>query len=253
VSTTKKALLGIAVLMAALGGVAAADRTALWMVVQACIADHKLTGLAFPCLEVNEFSGTENGFVVVRAPLAKTHIIVSPTARVVGIEDPSLQRSSVTNFARNAWEARHYVIEAAVRPVRDSDIGLAVNSRPGRSQDQLHIHVDCLQAKYADEVRKHDSSISQQEWLRLQFPLRGRYYWAIRLNDPDVAHTNVFALASSLLRTSPGRLENVTLVLIPRPAEIRGGGFYLLADQYTPGASGKAHGEFLLDHSCAAK
>jgi hypothetical protein len=34
--------------------------------------------------------------------------------------------------------------------------------------------------------------------------------------------------------------------LIPRLDE----GFYLVADQYTPGTTGKGHGEHLLDHTC---
>lgn len=252
-STPKKALLGVALLLAALGGAWAADRTPLWTVVQACVADYELTGLAFPCLEVKTHDGIGTGFVVIRAPLEKTHVVVSPTAPIVGVEGPSLQRSEGQSIFQNAWEARHFVIEAADRSVRDSDIGLAINSRPGRSQDQLHIHVDCLHSEYADEVRRHDASVSDEKWSRLQFPLRGRYYWAMRVNDPNLAHTNPFELAASLLRTSPGRLENVTLVLMPRLAGAKMDGFYLLADQYTPGASGNAHGEFLLDHSCAVR
>ena len=55
------------------------------------------------------------------------------------------------------------------------------------------------------------------------------------INSPDLVATNVFRTAATLLRVSPGRMEDVTVVLIPRLDE----GFYLLADQYTPGAMGK--------------
>jgi CDP-diacylglycerol pyrophosphatase len=67
------------------------------------------------------------------------------------------------------------------------------------------------------------------------------------VNSPDLSQTNIFRTAATLLRVSPGRMEDVTIVVIPR----EGKGFYLLADQYTPGAMGKGHGEFLLDHACA--
>ena len=34
-------------------------RMALWQVVRACVADYKLTGAPFPCLEVNLAGGEE--------------------------------------------------------------------------------------------------------------------------------------------------------------------------------------------------
>jgi CDP-diacylglycerol pyrophosphatase len=182
----------------------------------------------------------------VRAPLKQTHVVVTPTARVAGIEDPALQSPEAANYFADAWGARKYVLDAVERPISEKDIGLAVNSRPGRSQDQLHIHVDCLHHRYAQLVRQHDGGLSAEKWTRLTFALRGRYYWAMLVNSPDLSQTNIFRTAATLLRVSPGRIEDVTVVLIPRP----GAGFYLLADQHTPGAMGKGHGEFLLDHAC---
>ena len=139
-------------LLAALGGVAAANRTLLWSVVQVCVANHQLTGAAFPCLEVDTSKGEARGFVTIRAPLEKTHIIVSPTAKIEGIESPVLQSPAAPNFFDDAWRARHYVIESAAGSVEDQKIGLAVNSLPGRTQDQLHIHVDCVRDAYASEL-----------------------------------------------------------------------------------------------------
>jgi CDP-diacylglycerol pyrophosphatase len=40
------------------------DRMALWQVVRACVADFKLTGTPFPCLEVDLSGGEERGNVV---------------------------------------------------------------------------------------------------------------------------------------------------------------------------------------------
>ena len=45
-------------------------RMALWQVVRACVADYKLTGAPFPCLEVNISGGEARGDVVLRAPPA---------------------------------------------------------------------------------------------------------------------------------------------------------------------------------------
>ena len=45
------------------------DRLALWQVVRACVADFKLTGAPFPCLEVDLSGGEARGDVVLRSPL----------------------------------------------------------------------------------------------------------------------------------------------------------------------------------------
>jgi CDP-diacylglycerol pyrophosphatase len=244
---SRRVLICVIVLFGAVGTVAAADRGLLWGVVQVCVTNHRLTGASFPCLEVSTDQGIARGFVVIRAPLAQTHIIVSPTLRTEGIEEQALQSPDAPNYFQYAWDARKYVIGSAERPLKDIDIGLAVNSRPGRSQDQLHIHVDCLRHRYAQQLRQHEASMSAEKWSRLPFALRGRYYWALLLNAHDLGQANIFRTAVTLLRISPGRVEDMTVVVVPRLEK----GFYLLADQYTPGAMGKGHGEFLLDHSCS--
>ena len=43
-------------------------RMALWQVVRACVADYKLTGAPFPCLEVNISGGEARGDVVLARP-----------------------------------------------------------------------------------------------------------------------------------------------------------------------------------------
>ena len=45
-------------------------RMALWQVVRACVADYKLTGTPFPCLEVNLAGGEQRGAVVLRPPFS---------------------------------------------------------------------------------------------------------------------------------------------------------------------------------------
>jgi hypothetical protein len=41
-------------------------------------------------------------------------------------------------------------------------------------------------------------------------------------------------------------MEDITVILIPRLDK----GFYLVADQYTPGAMGNGHAELMLDDAC---
>jgi CDP-diacylglycerol pyrophosphatase len=83
-------------------------------------------------------------------------------------------------------------------------------SRPGRSQDQLHIHIDCLRRRYVQLLRQHGAGLSAEKWTRLTSALHGRYYWAMLIDSSDRAETNIFRTAATLLRVSPGRMEDLT-------------------------------------------
>src|SRR5271167_4827533 len=103
------------------------DRMALWQVVRACVADFKLTGTPFPCLEVDLSGGEEGGSVVLHAPLLGDTVLV-PTRRIVGVEDPFLQSPGAPNYFDAAWRARTFLKDAdSHAPERDA-IALFVNS-----------------------------------------------------------------------------------------------------------------------------
>jgi CDP-diacylglycerol pyrophosphatase len=87
------------------------DRMALWRVVRACVADYKLTGRPFPCLEVDLSGGEELGNVVLRPPLLDDTILAS-TRRITGIEDPFLQSPEAPNYFDAAWRARTFLKDA---------------------------------------------------------------------------------------------------------------------------------------------
>ena len=120
----------------------ALDRQALWSVVNACVADHKLTRAPFPCLKVDLGGGKERGYVVLYAPFERDTIL-APTRKIVGVEDPYLQSSAAPNYFADAWEAW---LNLNGERGRTPDLGFAlvVNSALARSQDQLHIHMGCL-------------------------------------------------------------------------------------------------------------
>ena len=83
---------------AAQGAATEAGRGALWQVVRACVVNHALTGTAFPCLEVNVSDGDERGYVVLRATATRARPHFSPTRKIVGVEDPSLQTLEAANY-----------------------------------------------------------------------------------------------------------------------------------------------------------
>ena len=223
----------------------------LWHVVQTCVVNHRLLGAEFPCLEVKIANDSDAGFAVLKVPFKSTHIVVAPTIPVQGIESPELQAVDAPNYVKDAWEARHYVAERAGRPLAWDDVGLAINSGLGRSQDQLHIHVDCVQPYVRTILREFAKLSNSDNWVRLKTPMRGTRYWALSLDSPDLSKVNIFKLAMAGLHIQPDNQANLSLALLGTSKSDSQRGFYLLADLSTLKPLHGAHAEYLLDHSCA--
>jgi CDP-diacylglycerol pyrophosphatase len=173
-------------------------RMALWQVVRACVADYKLTGAPFPCLEVNLARGEELGSVVVRPPLLNDTVL-SPTRRIPGIEDPFLQSPEAPNYFDAAWRARTYLKGADGHvPERDA-IALFVNSAIVRTQDQLHIHVGCLLPYARRTLAVVAPKVPMGGWVEIGPVVPHTMFWASRIPGAELASVNPFRLAANEL------------------------------------------------------
>jgi CDP-diacylglycerol pyrophosphatase len=216
------------------------ERGALWQVVhRLCLPMHATLGLSLPCLAVDD----ERGFVVIRAPGDATRIIVVPTVRMEGIESPSLLREDSPNYWAYAWGERGRVAAAAPRPLGWEDIGMAINSRAGRTQDQMHIHVDCLDARLKKALA--GAKLSTQRWSTLSLKPWGRYR-AKRLPENGLERSVFQTVAKEVpgARTSMG-LQTIAVVGV---TGAKGGRDFAL---FVKGGGGSA--EELLDHQCRAE
>jgi CDP-diacylglycerol pyrophosphatase len=214
--------------------VGAGPRDALWYVIRdICLPIQKTLGTPLPCLEAD----AKRGFVVIRAPAETTHFVVAPTERIEGIESPLLLSPQTPNFWSLAWNEKSRVISSASRPLGWDDIGMAINSRPNRTQDQLHIHIDCVDARLKRALAERRISSG---WSALDLrPWAGRYQIR-RIAEPDIDR-NIFQLVADEI---PGARANMGLQTI---ALVRiGDGFVLLVN------SKGGHAEDLLDHQCLA-
>ena len=63
------------------------------------------------------------------------------------------------NYWNAAWQARHFVDERAHRTMPRETISLAINSASGRTQNQLHIHIDCVRLDVQAALREHAGAI----------------------------------------------------------------------------------------------
>ena len=226
-----------------------AQRGVLWRVVQACVANHDLTGAAFPCLQVDTAGGAERGFVVLRAPFVKSHTIVAPTVRTIGIEAPRLRGPDAPDYFDDAWTARRYAMRGLARTPGRADLALAVNSRVGRSQDQLHIHIDCIRPKVRDALAR-DPDLGIGRWTRFKALPWMPTYRATALQGDTLAGINVFDLVAKGLDVPQDDMDEITIVVVGSDDVGGKPGFVVLARKRLTHVYDEAHGESLMDHSC---
>ena len=228
------------------------QRGVLWRVVQACVASHDLSGLAFPCLAVETEQGLKKGYVVLRAPFVRSHAIVAPTVRTVGIEASRLRGPEAPNYFQDAWASRSYATRGLAREPGRADLALAVNSRFGRSQDQLHIHVDCIRPKVRAALTSDAGTIAVGRWTHVRVMQYAPLYWATAVEGDTLAGVNVFDLVADGLKINPDDMDEITIVVVGSDNVGGKPGFVVLARKRLSHVYDEAHGEALMDHSCPA-
>ncbi len=222
--------------------VAADHPNALWRVVHGlCLRDSRFTGTPAPCLSVDRRSG----YAVVPDLQRPTQVLLVPTRRIKGIESPEILRPGAVNYWQAAWDARRWVERRAGRAVSRDRIGLAINSISSRSQNQLHIHVDCLTPEVRRELTGHQREIGRM-WTTLRVGLAGRRYRARRLDGAELGERNPFLLLARGDAQARAHMGRETLVVAGATFADGSPGFFLLAN-----GQDHAFGESLLDHRCA--
>ncbi|SAK58459.1 CDP-diacylglycerol pyrophosphatase [Caballeronia hypogeia] len=188
------------------------------------------------------------GYAVLKDIVGVAQYLLIPTARVTGIESPELLAPDSPNYFRDAWIARVYLNRALGRTLPRDQVSLAINSAKARSQEQLHIHIDCLAADVAQTLREVGPRIGT-EWAPLPVRLRGHVYSAMRIDDADLAHTDPFKLLAPYAASRGQSMGEQTLLLAGAVRSDGAPAFYLLNDHVGPGNF--AWAEELQDHTCA--
>lgn len=188
--------IGATLAFSAQAAVTDVSRGALWKVVQACLLDHRLTGAALPCLEVNVSRGNERGYVILQLPFGASDPMLAPTRRIVGVEDPSLEALDTPNYFEDAWNARKFLQDAPDEPLPHDGVVLAVNSRQSRTQDQLHIHIGCLSSRARGTVQALVPTLPMDRWALLGRPFHGLEFWGRLVVQDNLVGVNPFRLAT---------------------------------------------------------
>ncbi|HXQ11681.1 MAG TPA: CDP-diacylglycerol diphosphatase [Caulobacteraceae bacterium] len=221
------------------------DPNALWRIVHTlCATDMKVSGNPAPCTRVD----LAKGYAVLKDIRGDTQLLLIPTDRVTGIEAPELLAPDAPNYFEDAWDSRPLFEARVGHAVPRGDLALAINSLYGRSQQQLHIHVDCVRVDVRDALAANQDRIGRR-WAMLYAPLAGRRYEAMRLEGEDLGDRNPF----KLLAEQPGaRADMARETLAVIGARFRDGrpGFVLLSDRADPVTLDQGTAEDLMDHSC---
>jgi CDP-diacylglycerol pyrophosphatase len=249
-SASVAAICATLLILAASAAQKSSARDALWQIVHnVCVPNQTLRQDPSLCTRVDLSAGVEKGFAILKDIRGASQFLLIATAPISGIESPALLAPDATNYFSDAWEARSYVLDALHRALPRDDIGLAINSAASRSQDQFHIHIDCVGAEIPGILHQHEESIGNK-WMPLNMPFVSHRYMALWVPGEHLGSNNPFKLLAEGVPGATKDMGDRTLVVIGSTHADGAAGFVILEDQVNRATGDLASGEELLDHSC---
>jgi CDP-diacylglycerol pyrophosphatase len=185
------------------------------------------------------------GFVVLKDRNGPLQYLLMPSGKITGIESPQVLRPDSANFFVLAWQARHFMADKRGKPIDDANISLAINSEYGRTQNQLHIHISCLQPAVKTRLAELEGDFSEQ-WQPLPGGLLGHDYLARRASAAELKQLGAFRLLAQGVEGSSENMGSYGMAMTALP----GGDFLLLAVKRNLWQLNLASAEEIQDHSC---
>ncbi|MBV8649076.1 CDP-diacylglycerol diphosphatase [Paludibacterium sp.] len=243
-------LLSALILLLPLG--ACANPDALWQIVhEQCVPNQRQHGQPAPCAEVTLAPDEAHGHVVLKDRNGPLQYLLMPTAKISGIESAQLLAADTPNFFAEAWRARGYMARKLGQPIDRSAIALTVNSPGGRSQNQLHIHISCINPAVRNRLAALQTQIGPR-WQPLPGGLNGHAYQARRVTGADLDGIDPIKDLAASLPGARAAMGDYTLAVVATRFADGNDGFYLLADKadLLSGDVASAEGD-IQDHDCA--
>jgi CDP-diacylglycerol pyrophosphatase len=224
-----------------------ADRMALWTIVHDQCVPHLRAGQGpKPCESVDLSQGEDGGAALLKDLRGVAQFLAIPTRRVTGIEDPLVLAPDAPDYFAFAWAGRGALEARLGRALPREAIGLSINSQFSRSQDQLHLHIDCMDKDVVAALASYEEALDDR-WRAMTVALKGRRYWARRLASVDLKDAAPFRLLADGLEGAKDHMGLETLIAVGATFAGRPG-FILLADHAE--LAGGGHAEDLQDHAC---
>ena len=231
---------------------ARADPSALWNIVHGqCVPDEQEKHSPAPCAAVDLPNGAGRGYAVLKDLVGVAQFLLIPTARLSGIEDPAIRAPDAVNYFDKAWQARHFTAERLGAPQPRDVIILAINSAYGRTQNQFHIHIDCIRPDVRETLAANLDKV-RDVWAPFPVMLAGNTYRAMRIGHESLDGINPFRMLADGDPGAAASMGRHTLVLVGETFPDGVAGFVLLDNQVSLAEGDFAAGERLQDHGCAA-
>jgi CDP-diacylglycerol pyrophosphatase len=218
------------------GEPATIDRHALWNIINLkCLRHLTKSEAPIPCDRVDVSAGWDRGLALLKDRVGRGRMLAIPTSFMTGIEDPSVLSPDQPNFFAAAWAARDSMNWRLRRNLPAESVAITVDSKPRRDQDVLNFAIDCLDKGVAASLAANAASIDDR-WSRMSVALKGRTYWARRLDSQTLSPSPFQLLADgvegakndmgawSLAVTQVNVSGNVRLILLADRAEGSAGG-----------------------------
>lgn len=192
----------------------------LWRIVsrqcipQRMVQEQTKQALQPPCIDVVSSPNLEKGYVIFKDRKGPMHILLIPTEKISGIEDPRLLDPETTDYFRKAWDSRHYLTQLANKTVSREMVSLTINSAWGRSQNQLHIHIACIRP----EIKAH--LVSQLEdfsdkWTSVEYGVNNDYYLVRTLTEEQFQEVSLFRRLASEIPDAEKEMGKYGMALVP--------------------------------------
>ncbi|MHC1480732.1 CDP-diacylglycerol diphosphatase [Frateuria aurantia] len=243
-------LAGLALTLPLASTVSAENPSQLWNLVQRCEAQAKAGHLPpRPCAQVIGAAGSAGGYAVLKDRDGRAQYLLLPLRRTPGIEADSLITPDAPPFLADAWGLQPRVSRGAGAPLPRQAFGLVVNSAYGRSQNQLHIHADCMAPWLIRRLA--DPALSRSTaWQSIDLPLDGKIrHFQLRWLPGEALTVNPFRELAAHLAPGDAMAEH-SLVLVGGYDAAHRPGFFLLSGRHDAATGDPANADRMQDRAC---
>jgi CDP-diacylglycerol pyrophosphatase len=225
----------------------AADPSALWHITnEKCVPHMRESNDPAPCSIVDLAAG----YVVLKDLIGASQFLLIPTARIGGIESPGILAPDAPDYWDQAWRARVLTEQRVGKALPRETLSLAINSPYGRTQNQLHIHIDCVRRDVRDALAANRDAISES-WTPFPVPLANKSWRVYRVDGQNFGTVNPFRLLANGNPDAAADMARHTLAVVGMTWRDNVPGFAVLDGVVDVAAGNLRSAEDLQDHDCA--
>lgn len=241
---------GVLFVCLGLATAAHADPNALWRIVHdGCVPHYDQGEGPKPCETIDDNGNASEDVAILKDLNGVAQMLAIPTQAITGIEDPQMLQPDAPPVFAEGWKAKS-LVEGRLggKALPREAIALAINAQYARSQEQMHVHVDCVRVDVMKTLADYAPTLDDQ-WRPMTVALDGRNYFARRLISDDLFREEpLLRLLADGLPDARAHMGAMSLGVVG--AEFEGKpGFVLLADVFS--LEGGGHAEDIQDHNCA--